>query len=211
MKIVAVGMNYRKHLLELNNPEPTSPVIFIKPDSSLALAPASKGRANQPFFLPDFSNEIHYETELVIKINKLGKSIEAKYAHRYYDEVTVGLDLTARDLQSKLRKAGLPWELCKGFDGSAVLGDFIPLETLDSGIQQLDIRLDINGSTVQLGNTSDMIFKVDTIVEYVSRFFTLKTGDLIYTGTPSGVGPLHVEDHLEAYLAGKKLLDLRVK
>lgn len=210
MKILAVGMNYRKHLLELNNPEPTEPVIFCKPDSAIHHAPASKGRGNQPFFLPDFSNEIHHETELVIRISKLGKNIEAKYAHRYYEEVTVGLDLTARDIQSRLRKAGLPWELSKGFDGSAVLGEFVPLESLGD-VQQLDLRLDINGKTVQSGNTSDMIFKVDTIVAYVSQFYTLKTGDLLYTGTPAGVGPLHIEDHLEAYLAGKKLLDLRVK
>lgn len=210
MKIVAVGMNYRKHLLELNNPEPSEPVIFCKPDSAIRMAPASRGRGNQPFFLPDFSNEVHYETELVLKISKLGKSIEAKYAHRYYEEVTVGLDLTARDVQSRLRKAGLPWETSKGFDGSAVLGEFVSLESLGD-VQNLDIRLDVNGKVAQLGNTSDMIFRVDKIIEYVSRFFTLKTGDLIYTGTPAGVGPLHAEDHLEAYLAGKKLLDLRVK
>lgn len=210
MKILAVGMNYRKHLLELNNPEPVEPVIFMKPDSALLMAPASKGRANQPFFLPDFSNEIHHETELVIKISKLGKSIESKYAHRYYEEVTVGLDLTARDVQSRLRKAGLPWEISKGFDGSAVLGDFVTLSDLGD-IQNLDLQLNINGSTVQKGCTSDMIFAVDKIIEHVSRFFTLKTGDLIFTGTPAGVGPLHIEDHLEAYLAGRKLLDLRIK
>jgi fumarylpyruvate hydrolase len=210
MKILAVGMNYRKHLLELNNTEPKEPVLFMKPDSAIAFAPASKGRANQPFFLPDFSEEIHYETELVVKISKLGKSIEARFAHRYYEEVTVGLDLTARDLQSKLRKAGMPWEICKGFDGSAVLGEFVPLEGLGN-IQSLDLRLDINGATVQQGCTADMIFTVDKVIEYASRFFTLKTGDLIYTGTPSGVGPLHKEDHLEAFLTGKKLLDLRIK
>jgi fumarylpyruvate hydrolase len=210
MKIVAVGMNYRKHVLELNNTIPDEPVIFCKPDSAILMAPASRGRGNQPFFLPDFSKEIHHETELVVRICKLGKNIEAKFAHRYYDEVTVGLDLTARDLQSKLRKAGLPWEVSKGFDGSAVLGEFVPLELIGD-IQALDLRLDINGNTVQEGNTSDMIFNVNTIVEYISKFFTLKTGDLIYTGTPSGVGPLRTEDHLEAYLAGKKLLDLRIK
>lgn len=210
MKIVAVGMNYRKHVLELNNTIPVEPVLFIKPDSSMAQAPASKGSANKPFFLPDFSNEVHYETELVIKICKLGKNIAARFAHRYYEEVTVGLDLTARDLQQKLRKAGMPWEISKGFDGSAVLGDFVPLKELGD-IQNLDIKLDINGKTVQNGCTADMIFAVDTVIEYASRFFTLKTGDLIYTGTPAGVGPLFKEDHLEAYLAGKKLLDLRIK
>jgi fumarylpyruvate hydrolase len=210
MKILAVGMNYRKHLAELNNPEPTEPVLFIKPDSALAFAPASKIDANKPFFLPDFSQEIHYETELVIKISKLGKNIAAKFAHRYYEEVTVGLDLTARDLQNKLRKAGLPWEICKGFDGSGVVGDFVPLVEVGD-IQHLDLRLDINGKTVQQGCTADMIFAVDKVIEYASQFFTLKTGDLIYTGTPSGVGRIHPEDHLEAYLMDKKLLDLRIK
>ena len=210
MKIVAVGMNYRKHLLELGNPEPSEPVIFIKPDSALFNAHASTSRANQPFFLPDFSNEIHYETELVIKIGRLGKNIDAKFAHRYWDEVTVGLDLTARDLQTKLRKAGLPWEISKGFDGSAVLGDFIQLEH-KAQIQELDIQLNINGACVQKGNTSDMIFSVDKIIAHVSKYFTLKTGDLIFTGTPAGVGPLHTDDHLEAYLKGEKLLDLKIK
>jgi len=210
MKILAVGMNYRKHVAELNNTVPVEPVLFIKPDSAMAFAPASKGTANKPFFLPDFSNEIHYETELVVKICKLGKNIAARFAHRYYEEVTVGLDLTARDLQQKLRKAGMPWEISKGFDGSAVLGDFVKLKDLGD-IQNLDIKLEINGKTVQNGCTADMIFAVDTVIEYASKFFTLKTGDLIFTGTPSGVGPLFKEDHLEASLAGKKLLDLRIK
>jgi fumarylpyruvate hydrolase len=210
MKILAVGMNYRKHLLELNNPEPTEPVLFIKPDSALAYAPASKGVANKPFFLPDFSNEIHYETELVVKISKLGKNIAAKFADRYYEEVTVGLDLTARDLQNKLRKAGMPWEICKGFDGSGVIGDFVPL-TEAGDIQNLDLRLDINGKTVQQGCTADMIFTVNKVIEYASQFFTLKTGDLIFTGTPSGIGRIDREDHLEAFLMGNKLLDLRIK
>jgi len=210
MKILAVGMNYRKHVAELNNSVPEEPVLFIKPDSSLALAPASKGLANKPFFLPNFSKEIHYETELVVKICKLGKNISARFAHRYYEEVTVGLDLTARDLQQKLRKAGMPWEISKGFDGSAVIGEFVQLKGIGE-IQNIDIQLDINGKTVQQGCTADMIFTVDTVIEYASRFFTLKTGDLIFTGTPVGVGPLFREDHLEASLAGKKLLDLRIK
>lgn len=210
MKILAVGMNYRKHVLELNNTIPEEPVLFIKPDSSLAHASASKGSANKPFFLPDFSNEIHYETELVVKICKLGKNIAAKFAHRYYEEVTIGMDLTARDIQQRLRKAGMPWEICKGFDGSAQIGDFVKLSDLGD-IQNLDIQLDINGKTVQNGCTADMIFAVDTVIEYASKFFTLKTGDLIFTGTPSGVGPLFKDDHLEASLGGKKLLDLRIK
>jgi 2-keto-4-pentenoate hydratase/2-oxohepta-3-ene-1,7-dioic acid hydratase in catechol pathway len=210
MKILAVGMNYRKHVLELHNEEPTEPVLFMKPDSALVHAPASKGRANQPFFLPDFSGEIHYETELVVRISKLGKGISERFAHRYYDAVTVGLDLTARDLQRSLRAKGNPWEICKGFDGSAVVGEWIPLSEAGS-IQQQALKLDINGTTVQQGCTSDMIFTVDKVIEYASRFFTLKTGDLIFTGTPVGVGPLHAGDHLEAYLNEKKLLDLRVK
>lgn len=210
MKILAVGMNYRKHLLELNNSEPAEPVLFIKPDSSLSNAPASTPSANMPFFLPDFSHEIDYETEVVIKINRLGKNIKARFAHRYYDEVTVGLDLTARDLQRKLRSAGLPWEICKGFDQSAVIGEFVSL--IDTGdIQNMNFHLNINGKLVQTGYTSDMIFTVDKVIEYASRFFTLKTGDLIFTGTPSGVGRLNINDHLEAFLENKKLLDLRIK
>lgn len=210
MKVIAIGMNYRKHLLELNNPEPEEPVIFIKPDSSISFAPASSPSVNMPFFLPDFSDEIHYETELVIKICKLGKNIQAKFAYRYYKEITVGLDLTARDLQRKLRSKGLPWEICKGFDQSAVLGEFISLEEAGD-IKSINFHLDINGKTVQSGCSSDMIFAVDKIIEYTSKFFTLKTGDLIYTGTPSGIGQLNINDHLEAYLEDKKLLDLRIK
>jgi fumarylpyruvate hydrolase len=210
MKIVGVGMNYRKHLQELNAPEPSEPVIFLKPDSSLCYASVLTALSNKPFFIPDFSNEIHYETEIVVRICKLGKNIAAKFAHRYYEEVTVGLDLTARDLQKKLRNAGLPWEICKSFDQSAVIGQYVPLNEIGI-IQNLNFHLDINGKTVQQGCTSDMIFTVDKIIEYASRFFTLKTGDLIYTGTPSGVGRVEIEDHLEAYLMGKKLLDLRVK
>jgi len=210
MKIIAVGMNYRKHLLELNDPVPAEPVIFSKPDSSLTVATARRPAANMPFFLPDFSDEIDYETELVVRIKKLGKSISAKFAHRYYDEVTVGLDLTARDLQRKLRGEGKPWEICKGFDQSAVVGEFIPLKEAGD-IRDLTFGLNLNGKTVQTGQTSDMIFSVDTIIEYVSRFFTLKTGDLIYTGTPSGIGKLSLNDHLEGFLGERKLLDLRIR
>jgi fumarylpyruvate hydrolase len=197
-------------LLELNNPVPDEPVLFIKPDSALSYASASTALTNNPFFLPDFSDEIHYEAELVVKICKLGKNISAKFAHRYYEEVTVGLDLTARDLQKKLRSAGMPWEICKGFDQSAVVGQFVPLEKLGD-IQNLNFQLDINGNPVQIGSTADMIFTVDKVIEYASRFFTLKIGDLIYTGTPSGIGRINTDDHLEAYLMGEKLLDLRIK
>ncbi|MDP4278274.1 MAG: fumarylacetoacetate hydrolase family protein [Bacteroidota bacterium] len=210
MKIIAVGMNYRKHLPELDSPEPAEPVLFIKPDSSLTTATAQRPSVNMPFFLPDFSDELHYETEIVVRINKLGKNIDERFANRYYDDVTVGLDLTARDLQRKLRSQGLPWEISKGFDQSAVVGEFIPLNETGA-IQDLTFSLMINGKTVQTGYTADMIFSVDKIVAYASRFFTLKTGDLIYTGTPSGVGQLVVNDHLEGFLGEKKLLDLRIK
>lgn len=210
MKIIAVGMNYREHLKELQAPVPVEPVIFCKPDSSLLEATEKRPSSNMPFFLPDFSSEVQYETELVVRINRLGKSIAAKFAHRYYHEVTVGLDLTARDLQRKFRSEGNPWELCKGFDQSAVVGSFVPLAEFGN-VNQLAFSLKQNGKTVQAGNTADMIFSVDTVIDYVSRFFTLKTGDLIFTGTPPHVGPLAVNDHLEGFLADRKLLDLRVK
>lgn len=210
MKIIAVGMNYREHLKEIQAAVPVEPVIFCKPDSSLLEATEKRPLSNMPFFLPDFSSDVQYETELVVRINRLGKSIAAKFAHRYYNEVTVGLDLTARDLQRKFRAAGNPWELCKGFDQSAVVGSFVPLAECGD-IQQLRFSLQLNGETLQEGNTADMIFSVDTIIEYVSRFFTLKTGDLIFTGTPYHVGPLAVNDHVEGFLADRKLLDLRVK
>lgn len=203
MKIICIGLNYRKHAEELGRPVPAEPVVFLKPDSSLL-------KNNKPFFLPDFSAEIHYEVEVVIKISRLGKSISEKFAHRYYDEVTVGIDITARDLQVKLSAAGLSWEISKCFDGAAPVGKFIPVSNV-CNINALDFSLDINGRTVQKGNTSDMIFGFDKIVSYVSQFFTLKTGDLIFTGTPPGVGPLKKKDNLVAYLGGEALLDFRVK
>lgn len=203
MKIIAVGMNYRPHVEELHSALPQEPVIFMKPDSALT-------SDRQPFFIPDFSQEIHYETELVIKISKLGKNIAEKFAHRYYDEFTLGLDLTARDWQSRFRREGLPWEISKGFDQSAVVGRFLPVSRIEN-IQDLHFRLEQNGRTVQQGNTRDMIFSVNYIVSYVSRFFTLKTGDLIFTGTPQGVGLIRINDCLEAYLGDEKLLCLRVK
>lgn len=210
MKILAVGMNYREHVRELKNTVPESPVIFIKPDSAYATATDENPPANKPFFLPDFSHEIHYETELVVKFCRLGRQIESKFAARYYAEVTVGLDLTARDLQRQLRSEGKPWEISKGFDQSAIVGRFVPLESLGP-IQQLHFRLDLNGKTVQTACTSEMIFSVDDVVAYASQFFTIKTGDLLFTGTPSGVGALQIGDHLEAYLEGEKLLDLRIR
>ena len=197
-------MNYANHNKEMHHSLILSePVIFMKADSALL-------KDGKPFFIPDFSSEIHYETEVVVKINKLGKNIAEQFAHRYYDEITIGIDFTARDLQSELRKKGLPWEICKGFDQSAVIGDFVPLSEYGN-IQQLDFHLDIDGKTVQQGNTSEMTFTVDKIISYVSRFFTLKIGDLIYTGTPAGVGPVKIGNNLQGYLGESKLLDFNIR
>lgn len=204
MKIIAVGMNYAAHNKELHHSlELSEPTIFMKSDSSLL-------KDGKPFFIPDFSSEVHYETEIVVRIDRLGKNIAERFAHRYYNEVTVGIDFTARDLQNKLRAQGLPWEISKAFDNSAVIGTFIPLEQAGD-VNRLPFHLDINGSKVQKGNTSNMLFSVDKIIAYVSRFFTLKIGDLIYTGTPAGVGPVKIDDHLEGYLGERKLLDFYVR
>lgn len=199
-------MNYRLHNKELGETllEQENPVIFMKPDSSLL-------RNRRPFFLPDFSERIEYETELVVRISRLGKSIEAKFADRYWDAVTLGIDFTARDLQNQYRSKGLPWELCKGFDSSAVVGDWIEKEALEKELQDLNFRLDIDGKTVQQGYAGDMIFSVAAIIEYVSSFCTLKTGDLIFTGTPVGVGPVHIGEHLQGYLEDKNVLDFHIR
>jgi 2-keto-4-pentenoate hydratase/2-oxohepta-3-ene-1,7-dioic acid hydratase in catechol pathway len=205
MKIICVGMNYVNHNKELHNTLITkAPVIFMKADTALL-------KDGKPFYIPDFSSEIQYETEIVVKINRLGKSIARKFAYRYFDEVTVGVDMTARDLQRKFREDGLPWELCKSFDSSAVIGNFVRLEKLQNDVNNLSFHLNINDKTVQEGNTFDMIFKIDEIIEYVSSFFTLKMGDLIYTGTPAGVGNVHINDHLQGYLSGEKVLDFYIK
>jgi 2-keto-4-pentenoate hydratase/2-oxohepta-3-ene-1,7-dioic acid hydratase in catechol pathway len=203
MKIICIGLNYRKHAAEMGSAIPDEPVVFLKPDSSIL-------KNNKPFFLPDFSENIQHEVEVVIKISKLGKGISAKYASRYYDEVTLGIDITARDLQSRLKASGKPWEISKGFDGSAPIGNFIPVSGI-TDIGNLDFKLEINDIEVQKSNTSDMIFNISQIIEYVSRFFTLKTGDLIFTGTPSGVGPLKKNDHLVAWLGDRPLLDFMIK
>jgi 2-keto-4-pentenoate hydratase/2-oxohepta-3-ene-1,7-dioic acid hydratase in catechol pathway len=203
MKIICIGLNYRKHALEMGWPIPEEPVVFLKPDSSLL-------KNNKPFFLPGFSDNIHYEVEVVIKISKLGKGISAKFAPRYYDELTLGIDITARDIQSRMAKAGMPWELSKCFDGAAPIGTFIPVASV-SNLRDLDFRLEINGKTVQKSNTSDMIFGLNEIVEYVSKYFTLKTGDLIFTGTPPGVGQLKKNDNLVAYLVNDPVLDFLIK
>jgi 2-keto-4-pentenoate hydratase/2-oxohepta-3-ene-1,7-dioic acid hydratase in catechol pathway len=203
MKIICVGRNYAAHAKELNNAVEEEPVIFLKPDTALL-------SNNQDFYLPDFSNDIHYEAEVVVKINKAGKHIDEKFAHRYYDSVSVGVDFTARDLQSMLKAKGLPWERAKAFDGSAVIGSFLPLEDVGN-IADLNFSMDLNGQKVQSANTSEMVFSVDKVIAFVSRFITLKTGDLIYTGTPQGVGKVNVGDHLIGYLGNKELFNFKVK
>lgn len=205
MKIFAVGMNYAQHNKELDGTlyKPETPVIFTKADSALL-------KDRKPFFIPDHLGLIDYEAELVVRICKLGKTVPERFAHRYYDAVTVGIDFTARDLQKKLREAGQPWDLCKGFDGAAALGEWVSKEKFRD-VQAMHFHLDINGQTVQEGRTSDMIFSIDHIVSYISQFFTLKTGDIIYTGTPVGVGPVHIDDHLEGYVEDRKVLEFNCK
>lgn len=204
MKIIAVGMNYAQHNRELGHTqENREPVIFMKPDSAIL-------KDGKPFFVPDFSHEVHYETEVVVRICRLGKNIAPRFAHRYYDAVTVGIDFTARDLQRKFREEGHPWELCKGFDSSAAIGAFVPVDRFKD-IQQLNFSLQIDGKEVQAGCTADMLFKVDDIIAYVSQFVTLKIGDLLFTGTPAGVGSVHIGQHLQGYLEGEKLLDFHIR
>ena len=205
MKIFAVGMNYAQHNKELEGALyiPEEPVIFTKADSSLL-------KDGKPFFVPDHLGRVDYETEMVVRICRLGKSIPERFAHRYYDAVTVGIDFTARDLQRRLRDVGQPWDLCKGFDGAAAIGEWIPKEKfLD--IRALHFHLDINGKTVQEGCTSDMLFGVDRLISFISQFFTLKTGDMLYTGTPAGVGPVKIDDHLTGYLEDRKVMEFNVK
>lgn len=206
MKIFGIGMNYTEHNKELGETlyKREAPVVFTKADSALL----TDGR---PFFIPDFTQRCDYETELVVRVNRLGRSIAPRFAHRYYDAVTVGIDFTARDLQARLRQQGLPWDLCKGFDGSAAVGRFIPVADLGKSIQELRFHLDINGQTVQQGHTADMTYSVDELVSFISNYFTLKTGDLIFTGTPVGVGPVHIDDHLEGWLEEEKVLEMNVK
>ena len=204
MKIICIGRNYVDHARELNNPVPENPVFFLKPDTALV-------RRNRPFYYPDFSKDIHYECELVVKINKLGKNIQKKFAHTYYNEIGIGIDFTARDLQAKAKAKGLPWEIAKAFDASAPLSmEFINKDEF-TNLNDIGFHLDKNGETVQEGNSADMIFDFDDLIAYLSKFFTLKTGDLIFTGTPAGVGPIKIGDKLEAYIGDRLLLKCNIK
>jgi len=202
MKIICIGRNYAKHIEELQNERPAEPVIFMKPDSAILLK-------NNPFIIPPFSSDIHYEVELVVKIKKIGKFIDEKFAHKYYDEIGLGIDFTARDLQGRLKEKGLPWEKAKAFDGSAVVGNFVDKSGLD--MNRIRFELVKNGAGVQQGDSSHMLWKIDEIISYVSQFFTLKIGDLIFTGTPEGVGRVSPDDVLEGRLEGKKMFEIRVK
>ena len=203
MKIFAIGQNYIEHNKELDQPNPTDPIIFMKPDTALL-------RENKPFYIPDFSENLHYETEILIKICRLGKNISPRFAHRYYNEIGLGVDFTARDLQYSLRAAGHPWEICKAFDNSAVVGRFLPKDIF-SDVQNINFHLNINEKTVQIGHTADMIFKIDEIISYISRYFTLKMGDIIFTGTPAGVGGVSKNDRLQGFIGDEKMFDFKIK
>lgn len=204
MRIFAVGRNYAEHIKELNNERPEEPVIFTKPDTAIL-------RNNAPFYYPDFSKDIHHEVELVLRISKEGKNVQEKFASKYFDAIAVGIDFTARDLQQKAKEKGLPWDIAKGFNGSAPVSDkFIPVAEFKS-LKDINFSLSINGGIRQQGNTSLMIFSFEYIISYLSRFFTLRTGDLIFTGTPKGVGPVSVGDTLSAFIENEKLLEFEVK
>lgn len=203
MKIIAIGRNYAEHIAELDNERPDEPVVFLKPDTALL-------KNNAPFYHPEFSSNIHHEVELVLKINKEGKYIQKEFAHKYFDEIGIGIDFTARDLQQKCKEKGLPWEIAKAFNNSAPIGEFLPKSDFED-LKNIDFHLDINGERKQIGNTSLLLFDFEVIIEYVSQFFTLKTGDLIFTGTPAGVSQVKIGDRLEAYIRDQKLLDFEVK
>ena len=203
MKIICIGRNYVNHIEELQNERPSEPVIFMKPDSAVLLK-------QHPFVIPEFSNDIHHEIELIVKINKVGKYIDTKFAHKYYDEISVGIDFTARDLQNQLKAKGLPWEKAKAFDGSAVIGEFLPKSQFNS-LENITFELTNNNRTVQKGDASYMLWKIDELISYVSRYFTLKIGDIIFTGTPEGVAAVKSEDVLEGFLEGNKLFSIQIK
>ncbi|MDJ1467691.1 fumarylacetoacetate hydrolase family protein [Cytophagaceae bacterium DM2B3-1] len=203
MKIIAIGRNYVEHIEELKNEKPSEPVVFLKPDTALL-------KDNAPFYYPDFSQDVHHEVEILVKISKEGKYIEEKFAHKYYDEIGVGIDFTARDIQQKCKEKGLPWEIAKAFNGSAPVSEFVP-KTNFANIRDINFSLQINGETRQQGNTGLTLFNFDYIISYVSKFFTLKKGDIIFTGTPKGVGPVKIGDKLTAFIEGEKMLEFEVK
>lgn len=203
MKIICIGRNYTKHIEELHNERPEEPVVFLKPDSAVLLK-------QHPFVIPEFSNDIHHEVEILVRINKVGKYIDSKFAPNYYDEIGLGIDFTARDLQAKLKEKGLPWEKAKAFDGSAVIGSFLSKKDFSS-TENINFELKSNGNTVQKGNTSHMLWKIDELIAYVSQYFTLKIGDIIFTGTPEGVAKVNPNDILEGFIENKKLFRIQVK
>lgn len=203
MKIIAIGRNYVEHIAELNNERPDEPVIFTKPDTALV-------RNNQPFYIPDFSLDIHYEVELVLRISKMGKNVHERFAHRYFDAIGLGIDFTARDLQAKAKEKGLPWALAKGFDGSAPISDFFPVDRFQD-MKNIAFSLFINGELRQQGNSGLMLFSFDQIIAYVSKYITLKEGDLIFTGTPKGVGSIKIGDKLAGYIEDEKVLDFEIR
>ncbi|MDC3388284.1 fumarylacetoacetate hydrolase family protein [Flavobacteriaceae bacterium] len=203
MKIICIGRNYTEHIEELANEKPLEPVVFLKPDTSILLK-------KQPFFIPDFSNDVHYEVEVLVKIDRIGKHIDSKFSHKYYNEIGLGIDFTARDLQSKLKEKGLPWEKAKSFDGAAVIGSWVDKTKFES-IDSLNFHLNKNEKKVQIGNTQNMLWKVDEIIAYVSKYFTLKIGDVIFTGTPSGVGRVEKNDVLSGFLEEEQLFSIKVK
>ncbi|MFK5983741.1 MAG: fumarylacetoacetate hydrolase family protein [Flavobacteriaceae bacterium] len=203
MKIICVGRNYVEHIEELNNAVPKDPVLFLKPDTSILLK-------KQPFFIPEFSNDVHHEVEILVKINRIGKHIDRKFAHKYYDEIGLGIDFTARDLQAQLKAKGLPWEKAKAFDGAAVIGKFLPKSDFRD-VNDINFRLEKNGEVQQVGNTSLMLWEIDTLIEYISKYFTLKIGDVIFTGTPSGVGKVNSNDSLKGFVEENELFSIKVK
>ncbi len=203
MKIICIGRNYADHIKELDNAKPTEPIIFLKPDTAILLK-------KQPFFIPEFSNDVHHEVELLVRINKIGKHIDQKFAHKYYDEIGLGIDFTARDLQQQLKEKGLPWEKAKSFDGAAVIGNFINKEHFKD-VNNIDFSLKRNESTVQKGNSMLMMWKIDALIEYISKYFTLKIGDIIFTGTPAGVGRVEAGDVLTGYISETEMFSIKVK
>lgn len=203
MKLICIGRNYTDHIKELENQKPTDPVVFLKPDTSILLK-------KQPFFIPDFSDEVHHEVEVLVKIKKVGKYIDEKFAHKYYDEIGLGIDFTARDLQAQLKTKGLPWEKAKAFDGAAVIGKWLPKSNFEN-VDNINFSLKKNDEVVQSGNTELMLWKIDELIEYVSKYFTLKIGDIIFTGTPAGVGKVFANDRLMGYIEDQEMFSIKIK